>query len=92
MIAIKIIISLILIIGLIFITLKVIQKYTKIGTNKLSNKNNQLSISSVIYVGDNTKVFVINRADVNYVLASNKNTLVLLDKYSSINNENINNI
>ena len=79
----KVIISLLFVVVLMYCTLRIIQKYSKIG--KLSNlTNGGIKIESVLYVDENAKVVNLRQSKMNYILAIGKNNIVLIDKYADI--------
>lgn len=79
----KVLLSLVVVISIMYIALKVLQKYTKIGIrNKLANSG--VTIEGVIYIDENNKIVNLRKSQTGYLLAMNKNNIVLIDKYDVI--------
>ena len=65
-----------------YIILKLVQKYTKFGFRENLNSVNSLKVENVVYVDENTKIINIsNNNGYSYVIAVNKNNSFLIDKY-----------
>ena len=81
LITLKVIFSLLFVIGLMYGILKFMQKYGKFGS-----KNSLilgLKIQGVLYVDENTKIVSLQRSGTNYILAVNKNNTTIIDKYEA---------
>jgi len=76
----KVVFSLIFVIFAMYLILRVMQKYTKFGT-KLGNPLTSIKIENVTYIDENTKIVHVSQAKASYILAINKNNIVLIDKY-----------
>jgi hypothetical protein len=59
--------------------LKLIQKYGIIGTNS-NNQSSGIKIESVVYLDANTKVLNLRKDKNSYIIAINKNNMLLIDK------------
>lgn len=73
----------------LYFVLKMIQRYTKFGTNIKGKKGNKhLAIENLIYIDENTKlVNISNNKQTSYIIAISKNNVVLIDKYKTDNQE-----
>lgn len=78
----KVIISLIFVIIIMYLTLKTMQKYTKFGKHQ-GDPLTSIKIENITYIDENTKIVHISQNKANYVLAINKNNIVLIDKYET---------
>ncbi|NRB10080.1 MAG: hypothetical protein HRU35_00445 [Rickettsiaceae bacterium] len=69
----------------LYFILKIVQRYTKLGTNPKGKKGNKnLAIENLVYIDENTKlVNISNNKQTNYIIAISKNNLVLIDKYKT---------
>lgn len=67
---------------LMYIALKILQKYSKFGTIT-GNKKLNLKIDSVVYIDQNTKVVHLYKDKRYYILAVGKNNIMLIDKYDT---------
>jgi hypothetical protein len=69
-----------------YIVLKILQKYSNIGSHsKLSAKGSGLKIENIVYIDESTKVVNIsNKLGSNYILAVGKNNSFLIDKYEKL--------
>jgi hypothetical protein len=76
----KVVLSLIFVIVLMYLILKIIQKYTKFGTQR-GDPLTSIKIENIAYIDENTKIVHISQNKASYVLAINKNNIVLIDKY-----------
>jgi len=89
----EIIFKALLSLGLVFVAmyfiLKVIQRYSNIGTGaKGSSKGTGLKIENIVYIDEGTKVVNIsNKSGSNYIIAIGKNNAFLIDKYKVIDKE-----
>ena len=81
----KTIISLGLVLIVMYVALKAMQKYSNIGIgNKPHSKGTGLKIENILYIDENTKIVNINnKSGSNYVIAVGKNNLFLIDKYKT---------
>jgi flagellar biogenesis protein FliO len=79
-IIIKVIFSLLLVIALMYIILKMIQKYSNFG-NKLNAFKDGIKITGTTYIDEHTKIINLQRPGYNYILAVNKNNTTIIDKY-----------
>lgn len=79
----KALLSLGLVFASMYFILKVMQKYTNVGTDaKRSSKGTGLKIENIVYIDEGTKVVNIsNKSGSNYVIAVGKNNSFLIDKY-----------
>jgi len=80
-ITLKVIFSLLLVIGLMYGILKFVQKYSKFGSRNSTTLG--LKIEGVLYVDENTKIVSLQRSGTNYILAVNKNNTTIIDKYEA---------
>ena len=66
-----------------YIVLKILQKYSNVGSHsKLSAKGSGLKIENIVYIDEGTKVVNIsNKSGSNYVIAFGKHNSFLVDKY-----------
>lgn len=78
-IAVKAIISLLLMIGVLYGILKLLQKYTKVGNN-MSNANG-MKIDGLVYLDDQCKIVNFTHGSVGYLILVSKSGSLLLDKY-----------
>lgn len=81
----KAIFSLGLVFAVMYFFLKIIQRYTKIGTkmHEAAKKGN-LKIENIIYIDEGMKIINIsNKTGMNYIIAVGKSTSFLVDKYKS---------
>jgi hypothetical protein len=69
-----------------YIVLKILQKYSNVGTHsKLSAKGSSLKIENIVYIDESTKVVNIsNKSGSNYIIAVGKNNSFLIDKYEKL--------
>tara|TARA_B110000503_G_scaffold141101_1_gene233680 strand:- start:4995 stop:5276 length:282 start_codon:yes stop_codon:yes gene_type:complete len=69
-----------------YIVLKILQKYSNIGSHsKLSAKGSGLKIENIVYIDESTKVVNIsNKLGSHYILAVGKNNSFLIDKYEAL--------
>lgn len=79
----KAILSLATVVGVLYLTLKIIQKYTSFGyraNNKLMNSDS-LKLENIVYIDESTKVVTISAANSRkYILAIGQNNLTVVDK------------
>ena len=81
-ITLKVILSLLLVIGLMYAILKIIQKYSKFGF-KLSSSPSSIKLEGTLYIDENTKIVCLQRSGISYILAVNKNNTTVIDKYET---------
>ena len=70
--------GLIFVIFLLYIVLKIIQKYSKLGN--ISEKAGSISLEGIFYIDDSTKLVSITNNKINYLLLISKNGNILLEK------------
>ena len=72
-----------------YIVLKILQKYSNVGSHsKLSSKGSGLKIENIVYIDESTKVVNIsNKSGSHYILAVSKNNSFLIDKYKTLTDE-----
>ncbi|MDP5083054.1 MAG: hypothetical protein NWP61_02275 [Rickettsiaceae bacterium] len=72
-----------------YIVLKILQKYSNVGSHsKLSAKGSGLKIENIVYIDESTKVVNIsNKSGSHYILAVSKNNSFLIDKYKTLTEE-----
>lgn len=80
----KAIISLSIVVGILYIILKLIQKYTSFGYkihSKLANSDG-LKLENIVYIDESTKVVTISahNSSRKYILAIGQNSLTVVDK------------
>jgi|GEM_PF-2153363 len=76
------ILGLLFVIGLLYICLKLLQKYTKYGVNKFKQKD-KMDITGITYIDDSTKVVSLVHGPCKYLFVVGKNSNLLLDKYEN---------
>jgi hypothetical protein len=86
----KALLSLGLVFAAMYFILKVMQKYSNVGTGaKRSSKGTGLKIENIVYIDEGTKVVNIsNKSGSNYVIAVGKNNSFLVDKYKADKEKN----
>ncbi len=79
----KALLSLGVVFTVMYVILKIIQRYSNIGTGaKGSSRGTGLKIENIVYIDEGTKVVNIsNKSGSNYVIAVAKNNSFLVDKY-----------
>ena len=79
----KALLSLGVVFAAMYVILKVMQRYSNVGTGaKRSSKGAGLKIENIVYIDEGTKVVNIsNKSGSNYVIAVGKNNSFLVDKY-----------
>ena len=79
----KALLSLGLVFTAMYVILKIIQRYSNVGTGaRRSSKGTGLKIENIVYIDEGTKVVNIsNKSGSNYVIAVGKNNSFLVDKY-----------
>ncbi|MFK8040617.1 MAG: hypothetical protein AB8B67_04745 [Rickettsiaceae bacterium] len=65
---------------LMYFALKLMQKYTKFGV-KYKNNSANIKIDSILYIDDTNKIVSLKSKKKYYMIAVNKNTISLIDKY-----------
>lgn len=79
----KTLLSLILIIGLMYCVLKIIQKYMQF-TRKQNHMLSNMRVAEILYIDENVKVINVHQHQCkkNYIIAIGKSSIVLIDKYA----------
>jgi hypothetical protein len=79
----KAILSLGAVFATMYVILKIVQRYSNVGTSSRGNtRGTGLKIENIVYIDEGTKVVNIsNRSGANYVIAVGKNNSFLVDKY-----------
>ena len=72
--------GLLLVLFMLYVISKVLQKYTKIGH---STSGSTIKLDGVMYVDDSTKVVNVTHGSVCYLILVSKNGNLLLDKYEA---------
>ncbi len=70
------------VIGLLYLILKIVQKYGKMGMYKINNSD-KINITGVAYIDDSTKIICAVHGPSKYVFVLGRNTSLLLDKYEN---------
>jgi flagellar biogenesis protein FliO len=85
-----VIFSLLFIIVLIYLALKLLQRYVYFGGNKALNMRyvNSMNILATVYVDSNNKIIKFDNNNTHYVILVSKNNNLLLDKYEELNQNN----
>jgi hypothetical protein len=88
----KALLSLTIVFAIMFAILKVVQKSTIFGLkNKKASGANNLKISNIVYIDQDTKVVSINSQNGNnYILAIGKHNIQLIDKETPKKEETLN--
>ena len=82
-IVVKALLSLGLVFAAMYLLLKIIQRYSNIGS-KRGSKGNNLKIENIVYIDETTKVVDISSASgSNYVIAIAKDNSFLVEKYQA---------
>jgi len=68
-----------------YVALKIIQKYSNIGSgSKGTGRGSGLKIENIVYIDEGTKVVNIsNKSGSNYVIAVGKHNSFLIEKYKT---------
>lgn len=74
--------GLIFVIGLLYLSLKLLQRYYKTGITK-NGKKDKIDITGISYIDDSTKVVSIVHGPCKYLFVVGKNSSLLLDKYEN---------
>lgn len=82
MLIIKALAGLAFVISLLYLILKIVQKYGKTGIYKINNSD-KINVTGVAYIDDATKIICANHGPSKYVFVIGKNTSLLLDKYEN---------
>jgi len=71
------------VLGFMYLVLKIVQRYTKFGTGiKSSGKTGGLKIENIVYIDEGTKIVTIsNDNESQYIIAVSKQNSFLIDKY-----------
>jgi len=79
----KALLSLGAVFAVMYVVLKIIQRYSNIGTGAKGNsRGSSLKIENIVYIDEGTKIVNIsNKSGSNYVIAVAKNNSFLVDKY-----------
>lgn len=75
----KVLFSLILVVIIMYLVLRLIQKYGKIGLSP-KGSNSHLHIDGVVYLDENNKIVTLRGTKSVYLVGINKNNIVLIDK------------
>ena len=81
----KTLFSLGVVFSILYVLLKFIQKYTKLGHSTHSNiKGNGLKIENIVYIDETMKIVnITDRIGNTYIIAVGKNNSFLIDKYNT---------
>lgn len=81
----KALFSLGIVFATMYVLLKVIQKYSNIGSrSKLDSRGNGLKIENIVYIDEGTKIVDISsKSGSNYVIAVGKHNSFLIEKYEN---------
>lgn len=82
MLIIKALAGLAFVLLLLYLILKIVQKYGKMGMYKINNSD-KINITGVSYIDDSTKVICAVHGPSKYVFVVGRNTSLLLDKYEN---------
>ena len=83
MMLLKAVFVLIIVIALLYGSLKLLQKYSKFGSNG-GYQSGSVRIENVLYLDEATKVVTLQSSlGGKYIIASGKNNMILLDKISA---------
>jgi hypothetical protein len=79
--------SLVIVIGLIYLVLKLLQRYVYFGGNKALNMINldTMSIAATTYIDQNNKVIKLKHLNSYYLILVSKTNNLLLDKHEEVN-------
>jgi hypothetical protein len=79
--------SLIFVIALIFLVLKLLQRYVYFGGAKVLNMRyvNSMNVLASVYIDNNNKIIKFCNNNTHYVILVSKNNNLLLDKYEEFN-------
>jgi hypothetical protein len=85
----KAILSLGAVFAAMYIILKIVQRYSNVGTSSKGNaRGTGLKIENIVYIDEGTKIVNIsNKSGSNYVIAVGKNNSFLIDKYENTKEE-----
>lgn len=76
------ILGLTLVIGILYLFLKLLQKYYKTGITA-STKRDKIDITGISYIDDSTKIVSVVHGPCKYLFVVGKNSSLLLDKYEN---------
>ncbi len=78
-----------IVLGSMYIVLRIVQRYTKFGTGaKLTGKTGGLKIENIVYIDEGTKIVNIsNNNGFHYIIAISKQNSFLIDKYRATKEE-----
>ncbi len=81
----KALFSLGVVFSVMYVALKIIQKYSNIGSgSKTHGRGSGLKIENIVYIDEGTKVVNIsNKSGSNYVIAVGKHNSFLIEKYKT---------
>jgi len=82
MVIIKAVAGLAFVIGLLYLILKLVQKYGKSSIYKINNSD-KINITGISYIDDSTKIICAVHGPSKYVFVVGRNTSLLLDKYEN---------
>jgi hypothetical protein len=75
----KAIFGLLFVLGLFYVSMKLLQKYTKIG--QVTGATCGIKLDGTVYVDDSTKIVSMTHGSMGYLLLVGKSGNLLLDKY-----------
>ncbi len=78
---IKSLIILIFVISILYISIKLVQKYSKVLFSTKLGKNKHVKIDSVFYLDDTNKLITLKYKSTIYIILISKTNNILLDKY-----------
>lgn len=76
------ILGLAFVIGLLYLFLKLLQRYYKTGITKINQKD-KIDITGISYIDDSTKVVSVVHGTCKYLFVVGRNSTLLLDKYEN---------
>lgn len=76
------ILGLVFVLGLLYLTLRIMQKYLKTGIYKGKQKD-KIDITGISYIDDSTKIVCAIHGPCKYVFLVGRNSSLLLDKYEN---------
>ncbi|PCJ25939.1 MAG: hypothetical protein COA94_05630 [Rickettsiales bacterium] len=81
----KALLSLGFVFAVMYVLLKIMQKYSNVGSgSKLGGAESGLKIENILYIDGGTKIInIANKSGSNYVIAVAKNNSFLIDKYKT---------
>ena len=74
-----------IVLGSMYIVLRIVQRYTKFGTGAKSiGKTGGLKIENIVYIDETMKIVnITDRIGNTYIIAVGKNNSFLIDKYNT---------